>query len=171
MNWCHPIQIVGLGSPHGWDRIGWDVIESLKSLPLVGVSLHPLHGGHDLFNVIESEGTLVVIDAVQAGGRRGDVFHVAWPHERLMDERTISSHGWSMEAVLQLARTLGMLPPTVELFGIEIGEIDANVGHSSMVEHPMESLVLRKAMEQIVAMIRERCGVGLHPDQTVIKSS
>ncbi len=113
--------IAGVGSPHGGDAAGWRAVELLRARDL---SARLLTVGAPVMLVGELEGIerLVVIDACRSGGRPGEVRRLHWP-DGLVDGLGVgSTHGLGVVEALRLAETLGRLPPSVELYAIEVGD-------------------------------------------------
>ena len=55
MSWPRPIRIVGVGSPLGDDRLGWEAIRNLRergNLP-PDIELHMLEGGQRLLDLLD----------------------------------------------------------------------------------------------------------------------
>lgn len=116
------LRILGIGSPFGADRLGWDVVERLNAQPLPdGVEAvscaHPIS---ELLPQLEGIDAAIVVDAM-AGVPAGKVVRC-----RLRDLRDGASphsiHGLSVVTAVDLAMALGMLPPSLEILGLGIGE-------------------------------------------------
>jgi hydrogenase maturation protease len=110
--------IAGLGSPHGDDRAGWEVIEQLSPAPAPGVEAIALTDPSHLLDHL-ADGRLIVIDASSSGRPPGTIDCLRWPHPGLMDHPGRSSHGLGLGAILELAQRLGKLPEEIVLFAIE----------------------------------------------------
>lgn len=125
--------LVGLGSPHGDDRIGWLVIERLRSMPLDGITLRQARSPLDLLDWLEGIERLVVCDAARGTGPPGRTRHWVWPVAELDAWQGSGSHDFSLPQVLELAEHLGLVhtgsindseshankPPRVELWTVE----------------------------------------------------
>ena len=115
-------RVVGVGSPHGDDRIGWDLIEALTAAgPPAGVEAVCLRTPLDLLEHLDGCETLVVVDACRGGGSPGTIVEV--DRDLLATEGAAgsSSHGLGLREALALAEALGRLPPRVIVFGVEMG--------------------------------------------------
>ncbi len=115
------IRIIGIGSPFGDDQIGWQVLDALKDRLPPDVELIKLdHPGTGLIPLLEAIHQVILIDAMQGGGAAGTIRHFS--HDEWADyQNGLSSHGVGVFDALMLAKELGVLPETVELYGIEIG--------------------------------------------------
>ena len=124
MSLPRPIRIVGCGSPRGDDAAGWAVIDRLQDQLgqlTAAVSLHRAAGGHDILELLDGCGTLILIDAVSSGAAPGTIHRLEWPSPRLMTLRPGSTHDLGPAAALQLAAALDLLPARVVLYGLEAG--------------------------------------------------
>lgn len=102
--------VVGLGSAHGDDQIGWRVAEDLAALSIpVRIARSP----SELLDWLGGVERLVVCDACQNLGAPGDVLRLPWPDARLAALRSSGSHDMGLAEVLALAEQLGHLPKAV----------------------------------------------------------
>lgn len=118
--------VVGLGSPHGDDRGGWQVVEALRqSVAVVETNLEiiTLSDPSQLWGRLEGWQRLIVIDASRAGRAPGTIVRLDCSRDRgvLEPEPGQSSHGLGLRAILDLAHALGSLPAEVIVFAIEAG--------------------------------------------------
>ena len=140
--------IIGIGSPHGNDQVGWEVIEQLTShadscrLGEFRKAAVP----HDLLDWIVAERTVHIVDALASDASEPLRLTIAHDsHGSLQasfrDEEDIehycafprlqsnSTHHFDLLSVLQLAHALGNLPKQLVLWAVPIGQ--ANCGSSS----------------------------------------
>ncbi len=151
MSWPKPIQVVGLGSPLGLDQIGWQIINGLQTKTPSGIKRYCLYGGQQLLDVIEPSGTLLLIDAMKGYKKLGDRYHLTWPNQQLENFKSHSSHSLSIDEVLQLGQTLGLLPRVIEIFGIEIGnELSSNILEPAQIPE------LLQARDALIAYLNGR---------------
>ena len=111
------LRILGIGSPHGDDQIGWRLVEEVGALrPDLGATVlsHPL----ELLEDDLACDTLIVVDACRTGAPAGTVTERVWPWEADPAAEG-STHGYGLTAALTLAERLRRLPPEVRLFGVE----------------------------------------------------
>ena len=114
-------RIIGIGSPFGADRLGWQAIDLLAGETLPATELLKLdRPGSELIRYLGDVDEVVIIDAVQAGRRPGSVL----PLKRA-DLATLpsldSAHGFGVAEALALAERLDALPARIRLLGIEAG--------------------------------------------------
>ncbi len=115
--------IIGLGSAHGDDTAGWRVVELLRSVLIDGVELHCVAHPIDILEQLQGISDLHVCDACRGGQPRGHLHRWQWPEfvERTTHARD-SSHAMSLDEALRLAERLGLLPPRVTIWGIDVGD-------------------------------------------------
>lgn len=113
-------RVVGVGSPHGDDRIGWSLAKALAPrLAGLGVGTDVAVTPLDLLELAAPGVTLVVIDASRGAGPAGLV--------RLVDGSELSgsgaiastAHGYGFVEALRLAEALGRAPARVLVIAVE----------------------------------------------------
>lgn len=121
--------VLGIGSPFGDDRVGWQVIKLLEQNAsiknYIPNSLHlECHDrpGTNLFALTQSASKIILIDAVKTGAAIGTC-HQFQQKEIEQLYPSISTHGIGIGYALKLGFELQLLPEDITLYGIEIGEI------------------------------------------------
>jgi len=157
MNWLCPIRVVGVGSPLGDDGVAWEAIRQLRHRPglLPEVEFFMVEGGQRILDLLDGTGTLVLVDAVAAGGRPGTIHRFDWPDQRIANLRPGSTHDLRPAEALRLAAALGIAPPRVLVFGIEIESLGHAPGLSPSVMAAVPELVRRLAVELEVEHARD----------------
>ena len=118
------VRILGIGSPSGDDQAGWLTVDALSATSMKGddgILIAKLdRPGANLIPLLETADHVILIDAMQGGGRVGEI--------QRFDQKDwagyshgLSSHGLGVLAALTLARELGSLPARLDLYGIGIG--------------------------------------------------
>ena len=113
--------LVGVGSPHGDDQIGWEVVKRIQGTHHKDITVHLARTPSDLLDWLECVERLVVCDACRGAGKVGSVHHWTWPTNQLETLRWSGTHDVSLPAVLALAEQLGKLPTSVIVWAIEVG--------------------------------------------------
>jgi hydrogenase maturation protease len=146
--------VVGVGSPFGDDRVGWDVVTALEVALQAGLA--PLRDvrtcafdrpGALLVEALQGVQHAVIVDAALGPGVPAGTM-------RWLDERDIepgpgaSSHGFGLAEALALARALGTAPERVDLLAI----------YADGFEGDGLSRPLRDAVPAAVQRILERIG-------------
>lgn len=144
MTWPRPIRFVGIGSPQGDDALAWNVVSQLRERlsDRRDVEFHLLEGGQRLLDVIDGQGTLLLIDAL-AGETTGIIHRFEWPDPRVQVLRPRSTHQMRPAEALQLAEALGILPLRVIVFAIEASCFDPGAAPSTAAEKAVCELVCR----------------------------
>ena len=114
--------VVGIGTDdRSDDGIGLDVVRALRAREIP--SLDAVEGPGDLTRLLdlwEDRATVVLVDAMRTGAAPGTIRRWAPGDPRPAPTGgTVSSHGISLEDVLEIARGLDRLPPHLTIFGIE----------------------------------------------------
>jgi hydrogenase maturation protease len=125
------VHIIGIGSPRGWDRVGWEAVRGLEARGLPGrfpattirLSIADRPGSR-LVNLVEKTSAVILVDALRGGAVPGTVLRLT--PEQLDRDHGISSHGVGVAQALSLAAALGRLPAHLSLYGIAI-DPDAHV--------------------------------------------
>jgi hydrogenase maturation protease len=121
MHFIPPNQtlVIGLGSHHGADAIGWLTARALKqldeSLPIVEAA-----SPADVLDHVQASARLVVCDGCQGAGEPGSVHHWRWPQIDLRRLKSPGTHDLSLDDVLRLVEALGSVPNQIDLWGIEL---------------------------------------------------
>ena len=144
--------IVGIGSPHGHDRLGWivadDLANRLAESP-VPVDVRRAQTPADLLDWIDSYGRLILCDACRMGSKVGTIRRWDWPHADIASSVTGGSHDWNLPAVLELSGRLGRLPPRVVVWGMEAGD------ESSLADMPLSASLAAQIPELVSRIVAE----------------
>lgn len=130
--------IVGLGGTFGDDRVGWNIVERIKTLIPVsdGLPLRLATGGSpsDLLEQLGDLRRLIVIDACQGLSIPGTVLCLIWPTPAIEKTRHGCGHNLSLGQVLEIAARLKTLPEICELWCIEGSRFEFEQPLSAEVE-------------------------------------
>lgn len=135
--------VVGLGSPHGDDRVGWAVAARLAGGVPAGTRVEAAADPLALADPPAGCELLVVVDASRGAGPPGSVHRIAWPDANVTTTRGVSSHGVGLAAALDLAAALGRLPRRVVVFAVEGESAEATAELSPTVEVVVPEVVAR----------------------------
>lgn len=138
-----PPLVVGIGSPHGDDRAGWEVVERLSALDLQCAPnrFRKAAVPHDALDWFDPQTTTHVVDAIAVHSDRllrfelirdpqGDLQTLLTDQDQRRHAvafpalRSHSTHQFDLRSVLELAAALNTLPRHIVLWAIPI-EIDA----------------------------------------------
>lgn len=146
------LVIVGVGNrDRGDDGIGPAAVDRLRANPPGGVTLATVRD--DMLGLLELlDGTrkAVLVDAMSTGGEPGRVLRLdasSTPVPAPL-EGFVSTHTINLADAIELARTLGRLPPSLIVYGVEAADFTTGAGLSPAVD---ASLV------ELERLIREEC--------------
>jgi hydrogenase maturation protease len=110
--------VIGIGSAHGQDAIGWRIVECLGRLGIDDVACEFARTPSEILDRCEGIDSLHLVDAC-IGPESGRLHQLQWPDERIVSLRWTSTHGIDVPGALQLATELGMLPASVTIWVME----------------------------------------------------
>jgi hydrogenase maturation protease len=137
------VRIVGVGSPFGEDRVGWQAacylekqLEQRNPGTVQRCDLLDRPGSVLLDYLKPGSGVVLLLDAIVA--RPGMAKVATYALDELAEEQGVSSHGFGVAETLALGKTLGLLHPQIYVLGIATGsdawqepliaEVDALLG-------------------------------------------
>lgn len=149
-----PDRVLGLGSPHGDDAVGWHVVARLRQHPGLPADVHALEPSRLLDHVDDCR-RLILVDACQSDQPLGTLVRLQWPAASLRAQRRHSSHALGLGDALALAETLGRLPPCVIFWGVEISRCGPGEELSPAVYRALPQLAHRVLEELGVVPARD----------------
>jgi hydrogenase maturation protease len=149
MSQPRPIRVIGVGSPLGDDALAWEVVRNLRERQGLSpeIEVYMVEGGQRILDVLDGRGTLLLVDAIAAGTRPGTIHRFEWPDRRVEALRPGSTHDLRPAEALRLAEALGIAPPRVVVFGMEVESLDPQAGLSQSVMAAVPELVRRLVEE------------------------
>ena len=111
--------IVGLGSHHGADAIGWLIVRALKRL-ITPLSVVEAASPAEILDFAYETSRLVICDGCRDAGPPGSIHHWRWPHTELRLLQSSGTHDLSLHDVLHLGETLAIMPAVIDLWGVEV---------------------------------------------------
>jgi hydrogenase maturation protease len=172
---------VGIGSPHGDDRVGWEIVERLTRSAKLSreFGFRRARVPTDLLDWLDGVARLHLCDACQTSNPPGTLHCWKWEGSTLIGSqrppvfcrrlRSAGSHAWGLFDVLSLAERLKRLPEQVTIWGVEGLQFDAG--------HPL-SPEMADRLPEVVATIEASlsyarnvvCAVALEPGRTAARS-
>lgn len=120
------VRIIGIGSPFGDDRIGWEAVDAIDESGMLGRFPPGMVGAYrcsqpavGLLPLLAGANAAILIDAIRGGAAPGTWRRID-AGDLQPDPGNISSHGLGVPESLALGRSLGLLPETIVFYGIEI---------------------------------------------------
>jgi hydrogenase maturation protease len=140
-----PLIVIGVGNAwRGDDGAGLAVTRRLRELSPAGVEVREIEGDATaLMDIWAGADRVVVVDAAQSGAPPGTVRHfdvlaAALPARLLRS----STHALGVPDAIELARALGRLPATIDVYAIEGANFAAGDGLTPSVERAAEALAV-----------------------------
>jgi hydrogenase maturation protease len=133
--------IVGVGSPHGDDQLGWLAIDRLRPRLSSGTSAEKVHGGVEILEILEGHDAAVIIDSARPAGLPGTRRVFTWPCPELAQVASVSTHSLGVVEALNLAETIGSLPRCVRIHTIEAHDTSPGAQLSASVADRLDDLV------------------------------
>lgn len=122
-----PVVIIGVGSPFGIDRLGWDIVKLLQEHPEIKplvpatITLESAdRPGTKLIAMMSGAELAIIIDLIHAGMATGSVVRLDPDHIHKAPHQ-VSAHGFGVADVIMLADKTGDLPPRLQILGLEMG--------------------------------------------------
>jgi hydrogenase maturation protease len=144
------VRIIGLGNPMAGD----DAVGVLAARRLAAVSDLPAEvveaglAGIDVLELVRDSRAVILIDAVRSGQPAGAIHRLDASTGSLTSASWHrSTHGFNAADALELARALDALPPTVVVYGVEAGAVEAGAPLSPKVAAALPALVDRIRQE------------------------
>lgn len=151
------IKVIGIGSPFGDDRIGWEVVKGLQQIQIIK-KVDPSkitfeiqdRPGIRLLEAIKNCPYVFLIDALKTGAAVGTIHQFKNQDIEHLETR-LSTHDLNLGDTLSLARVLDCLPKEIVFYGIEVGEIKLDQQLSTDVFRAKDILILQiiKDLENI----------------------
>ncbi|MCA1805170.1 MAG: hypothetical protein LC646_07505 [Xanthomonadaceae bacterium] len=120
------VQVIGIGSPYGADRLGWLAIEQLEAnrfsaaFPPGMVQLQSCPSPAQLPALLQPGTAVLLIDALQ-GRPPGEIQRLSW-QELAQAPLMSGSHGLGLREILPLIEVLYSRPERITLLGIGVGD-------------------------------------------------
>jgi len=140
------VRVIGVGSPHGDDWLGWELAERLRASDALAewheqieISLHDRPGAA-LLQAWRGTGLVILLDSVRSGAAPGKV-HRFDTAQLTAQPRSLATGGFGVAEAVQLAVALDALPEAVQFFGIEIDPTNNEMRLSDAVHEALPELV------------------------------
>jgi hydrogenase maturation protease len=135
--------IIGIGSPFGADRAGWDVIDYIDEHHANRCKLVKVDNAAKLLPYMNANDHVIMIDAIRGRADQARIVQIGIDDIADTIDR-FSSHGIGIADVLRLATTLGQLPERLMILGLNIGD-DKDIALPADDVKLMAGMVLDKA--------------------------
>lgn len=151
------IRIIGVGNEwRGDDAVGLLVARRLRERMGKGVQIiEARQAGINLLDLMGGARVVLLIDGISSGQTPGTIHRLDVSTGPIVQNLACrSTHGVGVLETIELGRTLGRLPETVIIYGIEVAETGWGRSLSPPVEEAEEQVVERIArdVEQLQCM-------------------
>ena len=149
------IRIIGLGNEfRGDDAVGLLAVRRLRGMVSDCTEvIEAAMAGVDLLELMKGAPVVLLIDAVRSGQSPGTIHRLDASSSPLAPELfPRSTHAIGVADALELARALGVLPPTVIVYGVEAADMEMGHPLSPPVDHALHDvvqLVLREIQQPV----------------------
>jgi hydrogenase maturation protease len=153
------VQIIGIGQEwRGDDAAGLLVVRQLREMAGSRLTILENSGAMtDLLEAWQGAEAVILADAVQGGGRPGEIYRFP-VHERPLPAEMFpaaSTHVWGLAQAAALGRVLRQLPPYLVVYGIEGRDFGLRQGLSPEVAGAVPEMVRRIRQEAQELLQRE----------------
>ncbi len=146
--------VIGIGNEYrGDDAVGLDIVRQLsESTPDNCDVIRATGEGIDLIGRWENYDHVIVVDAVRSESAPGTIHRVDAVTEKLPDAWLHrSTHTVSLPDAIGLARTLGLMPTNLTIYGIEGENFEPGANLSPPVRKATKILIAR-ILDEIAAI-------------------
>jgi hydrogenase maturation protease len=143
--------VIGIGNEfRGDDAFGLCVAREVRALNLPGIEVIEHHGeGASLMELWKGHRAVMIIDAVKSGVAPGTLYRLDASQGKIPATiLTQSSHEFGVAQAIETARALGMLPPSLILFGAEAAQFELGSPMSPQLENHVQ-IVSSKIVEEL----------------------
>lgn len=147
-----PLCVIGIGSPHGDDQVGWRAAEWLSGmgLPLSGCTvLTSAVGLEAILAALAAAEAVIFIDAVRSGAQPGTLHRFTLMDLPAPAAKGLSSHALDPAQALDLTEALYGRRPACIIYGAEAACTEPGAPFSAAVEAALPELV-RRVMSELV---------------------
>lgn len=143
------LLILGIGSPFGDDRLGWEVVQGLQQKKTLQVySAEQLQfmscdrPGLNLLDLMQQAKTVFLIDAVRTGAKVGSLLYLE--NEEIKTINSIqSTHEFGLANTIEMGKNLHLLPKNLVLYGIEVNELKFQFEVTEPIRAAIHALIIR----------------------------
>jgi hydrogenase maturation protease len=149
-----PVIVIGLGNPdRGDDAVGVQVARQVAA-ECTDVLTLEFDDPSEALDAWDQEDTVILADAISSGSEPGSI-HVVDVHEQRLPTRNWSAggtHALGLAAVVELARSLDMLPRRLVVVGVEAGQF----AHGAPLSEAVRAAVPAAAEAVLTVIEREQ---------------
>ena len=132
------------------DGVGVIVAQKLQQSFRFPENVEVMDGGTlglDLLPKLENITHLILIDAVETGGKAGTCIRLNGQELPIALETKISPHQMGLKDLLAVSELMGHLPREMVLIGVQPGSIEMEIGLTPKVEAQLDTLITKVLIE------------------------
>lgn len=145
------VLVLGIGNlVMSDDAVGVLVVQKLKEMYRFPDNVEVLDGGTlglDLLPKLENITNLIMVDAVETGGKPGSCIRLIGDELPVALQTMISPHQMGLKDLLAVSELMGHSPKEMVLIGVQPGSIEMEIGLTAEVEAKLETLVSNVLIE------------------------
>ena len=143
------IEIWGVGNKfRSDDSVALKICDKLKNKFSSNVKVNKYHG--DILNLLNAwnlEADVYLIDAIKTGEPLGTVHFYKEDEIKPICETSTSTHGLGAAILIEMAKSLDLMPHQLYVCGVEAESFELGVDLSPSVEKGMDELIKRLSLE------------------------
>ncbi len=132
------VRVVGLGSPHGEDDAGWQVVRAIAAFAPQEWTTELLRTPIDLVATLSADRPLVLVDAAAEPLPDSPLWRFRWPELPTDAFDIVSTHAFDLRYALELAGSLQLLPELVLVYAVHVGGTPAATAETSYDRTPSD---------------------------------
>lgn len=139
--------VIGVGSPFGADRFGWQVVDQLQNiLDQAEIGYCKLdRPGSALLQQMEGYQQVVLVDAIQTDSdRASELIVLDQPQLLKLSQQKRSTHALGIAETVALGNVLNDLPPQLQLVGVGVVDLKCEV----------DEALVKQGVEQVLALLK-----------------
>lgn len=144
--------LIGLGSSHGDDQLGWEIVERLQGLNPSFTGIRAGRTPMECVPYLHEASRVIFVDAVYSGAAAGTLHKLDLRENAAESLHCLSSHGFCLTDILDLARSLQCLPRECVLFGIELDQCEVLAPLSEAVVNAIPRCIQALQEEMTLAL-------------------
>ena len=118
-------RIIGIGSHHGVDRLGWIICDQLRDIQWPqDIDIQTCRTPAQLPALLRGCDNAIVLDAIVTGHNAGQVMSLSITELEHQTQNCYSSHGFGVIEAIELAQALEQLPAVLQILGISVTDAD-----------------------------------------------
>ena len=116
--------IIGVGSAHGDDQLGWYVIDQLQKINIPNIALEKVNSpASTLLQSFQRYDFVVIVDACDMGRKVGEIIEGRADQLEISGSSGLSSHDLGVAEAFLLAQQLGIALPEIKLLMVQLGQV------------------------------------------------